>query len=77
MSGIFINGLGIKKHKFFIFPLGTNQQDAAIHQMDKTVLSLGEFIKAPKSKIVTYTLKFIGKFEEKNVGRVISRLREG
>ncbi|MDO6472801.1 DUF5995 family protein [Maribacter sp. 1_MG-2023] len=59
-----------------LWGLGIGHQDAAIHQMDKTVLSLGEFIKAPKSKIVTYALQFLGKFEEKNVGRVIFRLRE-
>lgn len=59
-----------------LWGLGTGHQDTAIQQMDITVLSLGEFIKAPKSKIVTYALKLMGKFEEKNVGRVISRLRE-
>ncbi|MGO4918788.1 DUF5995 family protein [Maribacter spongiicola] len=59
-----------------LWGLGTLHQDTAIQQMDTTVLSLGEFIKAPKSKIVMYALQFLGKFEEKNVGRVISRLRE-
>tara|TARA_R110002051_G_scaffold137916_2_gene210502 strand:- start:4130 stop:4717 length:588 start_codon:yes stop_codon:yes gene_type:complete len=58
-----------------LWGLGTGQQNDAIHQMDITVLRLGEFIKAPKSKIVSYALKFIGKFEEKNVGTVISLLR--
>ncbi|WRI31694.1 DUF5995 family protein [Maribacter sp. BPC-D8] len=59
-----------------LWGLGIEQQNAAIQQMDITVLRLGEFIKAPKSKIVMYALKFMGKFEEKNVGRVISKLRE-
>ncbi|WP_430429686.1 DUF5995 family protein [Maribacter litoralis] len=59
-----------------LWGLGVGHQDDAIHQMDNTVLRLGEFIKAPKSKIVTYALKFLGKFEEKNVGLVISKLRE-
>lgn len=59
-----------------LWGLGTGHQDTAIQQMDLTVLKLGEFIKNPKSKIVTYALQFLGKFEEKNVGRVISRLRE-
>ncbi|WP_299317939.1 DUF5995 family protein [uncultured Maribacter sp.] len=60
-----------------LWGLGDGLQDAAIHQIDNTVLRLGEFIKAPKSKIVTYALKFLGKFEEKNVGQVINRLIEG
>ncbi|MEP2279933.1 DUF5995 family protein [Maribacter sp.] len=59
-----------------LWGLGDGHQDAAIRQMDNTVLKLGEFIKAPKSKIVTYALRLLGKFEEKNVGLVISRLRE-
>lgn len=59
-----------------LWGLGAGHQNTAIQQMDLTVLKLGEFIKNPKSKIVTYALQFLGKFEEKNVGRVISRLQE-
>ncbi|SIQ63760.1 hypothetical protein SAMN05421797_102306 [Maribacter ulvicola] len=59
-----------------LWGLGSGHQDTAIQQMDITVLKIGEFIKSPKSKIVTYALQFLGKFEEKNVGTVISRLRE-
>ncbi|MDF4222207.1 DUF5995 family protein [Maribacter sp. M208] len=58
-----------------LWGLGNEHQDVAIQQMDNTVLKLGKLIKAPKSKIVTYALKFLSKFEEKNVGTVISRLR--
>lgn len=59
-----------------LWGLGVGHQDDAIRNMDLTVLRLGEFIKSPKSTFITYTLKFIGKFEEKNVGKVISKLRE-
>ena len=59
-----------------LWGLGIDHQTNAIHEMDLTVLRLGEFIKNPKSKIVTYALKFIGKFEEQHVGTVISKLRE-
>lgn len=59
-----------------LWGLGVGHQDDAIRNMDLTVLRLGEFIKSPKSTFITYTLKFIGKFEEKNVGQVISRLRD-
>lgn len=59
-----------------LWGLGVGHQDNAIRQMDLAVLRLGEFIKSPKSSLINYTLKFIGKFEEKNVGAVISRLRK-
>ncbi|HDZ06116.1 hypothetical protein LCGC14_0129160 [marine sediment metagenome] len=59
-----------------LWGLGTEHQDGAIHQMDLVVLGLGQFIKAPKSKIIDYMLGFITRFEEKNVGVVISKLRE-
>lgn len=59
-----------------LWGLGVGHQDDAIRNMDLAVLQLGEFIKSPKSTFITYTLKFIGKFEEKNVGKVISRLRD-
>ena len=59
-----------------LWGLGVGHQDDAIRQMDLAVLRLGEFIKSPKSTLINYTLKFIGKFEEKNVGAVIRKLRE-
>lgn len=59
-----------------LWGLGVGHQDDAIRNMDLAVLQLGEFIKSPKSTFITYTLKFIGKCEEKNVGKVISRLRD-
>tara|TARA_R110000868_G_scaffold246820_1_gene503390 strand:- start:620 stop:1336 length:717 start_codon:yes stop_codon:yes gene_type:complete len=59
-----------------LWGLGVGHQDDAIRNMDLAVLQLGEFIKSPKSTFITYTLKFIGKFEEKNVGKVISKLRD-
>ncbi|MEP2058082.1 MAG: DUF5995 family protein [Maribacter litoralis] len=59
-----------------LWGLGVGHQDDAIRNMDLAVLRLGEFIKSPKSTFITYTLKFIGKFEEKNVGKVIFKLRE-
>ncbi|CAM4330119.1 hypothetical protein ZORO111903_13845 [Zobellia roscoffensis] len=53
-----------------------DHQKDAIDKMDLIVLSLGEFIKAPKSKIISYMLNLIARLEEKNVGKVILKLKQ-
>ena len=47
-----------------LWGLGSEHQNGAIDQMDLVVLSLGQFIKAPKSKIIDYMLSFIARFED-------------
>ncbi len=59
-----------------LWSLGVDHQGEAIDTMDLVVLKLGECIKSPKSKVIGFVLKCIGRFEEKNVGKVISTLRE-
>jgi len=59
-----------------LWGLGDIHQPEAIHQMDLAVLKLGEIIKTPNSKIISFILATIGRFEEKNIGKVISKLRE-
>ncbi|CAM3625467.1 hypothetical protein [Zobellia roscoffensis] len=53
-----------------------DHQKDAIDKIDLIVLSLGEFIKAPKSKIISYMLNLIARLEEKNVGKVILKLKQ-
>lgn len=59
-----------------LWTLGIDYQDETINNIDLVVLKLSEFIKSPKSKIVGFMLNIIRRFEEKNVGKVISKLRE-
>ena len=59
-----------------LWGLGTGHQDDAINQMDLAVLGLGRVITSPKSKIVSFILRMVGRFEEKDVGTVISKLRQ-
>tara|TARA_R110000868_G_scaffold34421_1_gene124347 strand:- start:50000 stop:50755 length:756 start_codon:yes stop_codon:yes gene_type:complete len=59
-----------------LWALDESQQPEAITKIDFLVLELAKIIKDPKSKIIEYLLKAIGKFEEKNVGEIISRLQQ-
>ncbi len=59
-----------------LWSLGIEHQQEAIKEMDLVVLKLGEIISSPKSKIVGFLLSVIGRFEEKNIGKVITTLRE-
>lgn len=59
-----------------LWGLHESQQPEAIKKIDRLVLELAKFIKAPKSKIIEYLLKGISKFEEKNVGKIIMKLQE-
>lgn len=47
-----------------------------IKEIDQVVLALSNIIKAPKSFLIRTGLKWIGFFEEKNVGKIISKLKE-
>ena len=59
-----------------LWGLGAGHQDAAITTMDETVLQLAKIIKSPNSKVLATILKLLGRFEEKNLGMVISKLRQ-
>ena len=59
-----------------LWALGEDQQTKAIAKIDFLVLELAKFIKEPKSRVIVYLLKFIGRFEEKNVGKIITKLRQ-
>ncbi|WP_149275126.1 DUF5995 family protein [Pareuzebyella sediminis] len=53
-----------------------SEQAVAIQKIDRLVLKLGAMIKSPRSKLLRYILKVIGWFDEKNVGTIISRLKQ-
>lgn len=59
-----------------LWALGNDHRDETINSMDLVVLKLNEFIKSPKSRMVGFVLDIIRRFEEKNVGKVISKLRK-
>ncbi|SHJ94028.1 DUF5995 family protein [Pseudozobellia thermophila] len=59
-----------------LWGLGIEHQGEAIKNIDGVVLKLSEFIKAPQSKIIGFLLSLIGRFEERNIGKVIATLRE-
>ena len=59
-----------------LWALDENQQTKAIAKIDLLVLELAKFIKEPKSRLIVYLLKFIRRFEEKNVGKIITKLRQ-
>ncbi|MDB4292064.1 DUF5995 family protein [Maribacter sp.] len=58
-----------------LWGLGAGQQDGAIRTMDDVVLKISGFIKSPKSKVIRFILDIIRKFETKNVGSIILKLR--
>ncbi|WP_262508218.1 DUF5995 family protein [Zobellia sp. OII3] len=59
-----------------LWGLGMEHQEEAIKNIDGVVLKLSELIKTPQSKIIGFLLSLIGRFEERNVGKVIATLRE-
>ncbi|MDO6519516.1 DUF5995 family protein [Zobellia uliginosa] len=59
-----------------LWGLGVEHQGEAIKNIDAVVLKLSEFIKTPQSKIIDLLLSLIGRFEERNIGKVIATLRE-
>lgn len=58
-----------------LWGLGSQNKDA-IAGIDQLVLKLANHIKSPRSRVVGFTLKTIARLEEKNVGKIISRLQE-
>ena len=58
-----------------LWALGNNDNAEAIDKIDVLVLKLSEIIKSPKSKILKFALKLISKFEEKDIGTIISKLK--
>lgn len=58
-----------------LWSLGNNANTEAIDKIDVLVLKLSQMIKSPKSKILKFVLKCIAKFEEKDVGVIISKLQ--
>lgn len=58
-----------------LWSLGENQNGNAINNIDQVVLKLSECIKTPKTRPVRFFLKLIQKFETKQVGMIISKLK--
>ncbi len=58
-----------------LWGLGPENQVGSIDLIDKVTLELSEMIAAPKSRIIGFLLKVISKFENNNVGQVISKLK--
>ena len=58
-----------------LWSLGNKNNAEAIDKIDLIVLKLSEIIKSPNSKILKFALKLIGKFEEKDIGVIISKLK--
>lgn len=59
-----------------LWAIGSDQHTEAINGIDALVLKIAKRIKSPKSKIIGFALRNIAKWEEKNVAKIISRLRE-
>lgn len=58
-----------------LWGLGPDSQTGAMGMMDNVTLELSKMIAWPKSRIVGFLLKVISKFENKNVGHVIFKLK--
>ncbi|WP_178987819.1 DUF5995 family protein [Winogradskyella schleiferi] len=58
-----------------LWGLGPENQVSSIDIIDKVTLELSRMIAAPKSRIIGFLLKVISKFENKNVGQIISKLK--
>lgn len=58
-----------------LWSLDQNQSRQAILGIDQLVLKLNECIKSPKTRTVRFFLRLIQKFETKEVGNIISKLK--
>ncbi|QCX02218.1 hypothetical protein FGM00_19625 [Aggregatimonas sangjinii] len=58
-----------------LWGLGPEHQELAMQTIDGAVLKISKFIKSPRSRIIRFVLRMIRKFEDKNVGGIISKLR--
>ncbi len=59
-----------------LWALGENENKVAKNNIDQVVLELSKNIRKPKSSIVRFVFKLIQKFEIKEVGIIISKLKE-
>ena len=59
-----------------LWALGNDGQSEAIMALDSLVLKVNKVIKRPKSRVIGFVLKTIARFEQKNIGAIISKLRE-
>ena len=59
-----------------LWALGSDGQGETIKNLDSVVLKINEIIRRPKSKVIGFVLKVISRFEDKNVGKIISKLSE-
>lgn len=57
-----------------LWALGSDGQVGTINNLDAVVLKINKIIKQPKSRVIGFVLKAIARFEEKNVGKIISKL---
>ena len=60
----------------FLHSIPRSEKKDAIADIDAVVLALSTIIKSPKAFLIRTGLKFISFFEEKNVGKIISKLKE-
>ncbi|MEP3836658.1 MAG: DUF5995 family protein [Algibacter sp.] len=59
-----------------LWSLGETHNANTKKNIDKLVVKLSEIIKTPKTRLVRFLLRMIQKFETKEVGRIISKLKE-
>lgn len=59
-----------------LWALGNDGQDGAIRKLDSVVLKINKIIKKPRSRVIGFVLKAIARFEEKNVGKIISKISD-
>ncbi|KAA5824725.1 hypothetical protein FPF71_08560 [Algibacter amylolyticus] len=58
-----------------LWSLGNEHNANTKKNIDTLVVKLSEIIKTPKTRLVQFLLKLIAKFETKDVGRIISKLK--
>ncbi|XMO86670.1 DUF5995 family protein [Algibacter sp. AS12] len=58
-----------------LWSLGETHNANTKRNIDTLVVKLSEIIKTPKTRLVQFLLKMIAKFETKDVGRIISKLK--
>jgi hypothetical protein len=56
--------------------LSEAEKEPAISVADQAIAGLANLLKSPKSKLVNLILKFIAKFEEKDVKKIIDMMKE-
>ena len=58
-----------------LWGLGLEHQARAIETIDTVTLKISEIIESPKSRLIGFLLRAISKFESKDVGRIIKKLK--